>query len=82
MMLMGNGLSCCEFCRNPVICKTSRTVAEDQMSVSVLGKLAHDAGGSGRADRPENRGPSLRSLAATVEIVQVAGVSDRGVLAK
>jgi len=32
MMLMGNGFSCCEFCRNPVICKTSLTVAEDQMS--------------------------------------------------
>jgi len=32
MMLMGNGFSCCEFCKNPVICKTSRTVAEDQMS--------------------------------------------------
>jgi len=33
MMLMGNGFSCCEVCKNPVICSTSRTVAEDQMSV-------------------------------------------------
>jgi len=33
MMLMGNGFSCCEVCKNPVICKTFRMVAEDQMSL-------------------------------------------------
>src|SRR4029450_6394124 len=39
MMLMGNDFSCCEFCKNPVICKTSSTVAEDQMSVVHGGAL-------------------------------------------